>query len=261
MKLKKILLPIASVASVATIVAPIVTSCGKQKGDFYQDISQYTSGEKVFERTTDKKTVASEEPWTNTQATAEYLKDIKNNKQIFYDDVFEDLFGVNPTPSTNKETEYSGTFGLTFNNVNVDKKELSVGIFANLEAKQEITDPKTNATTEMKLVIKGDIQLVDIPVELSYGSYSMTAGTGWSMTINTLLLGLDWSIKGNGFAKFSMGDIDAHINLDCDYSNDSSASELVVFENIINQLLGEASLRIPYLENVPGIVPTPDPSK
>lgn len=251
MKIKNILLPIATATSVAAIVTPIVASCGNQKGDFYQDVTDYLrEGGTYFKRTTKVIPLESETTWTNDKATVEYLKAIKGDKQIFYDDVFETLFGEDALKyATWIKVELEGTFGLSFYDTDPDNMKLSAGVFADLKGTewiQQMDEP----ISEVKFDVKGNIQLSNIPVQISYGPTIHSEDPVWSMQMAPQKFGKDFGIKGKGYFKQNIDDLNVNINLDCDYTNDSSAFELLGLDYILNEILGNVTLEIPYLKNV-----------
>lgn len=86
MKLLKKLLPIATIASTAAIVAPVATSCSAILVPFVYDTQNMTE---AWRPTTQQRQAA---PITTSEATYEYLNDVKNNKQILADDLM--FYGI-----------------------------------------------------------------------------------------------------------------------------------------------------------------------
>ncbi|MCQ3914731.1 MAG: hypothetical protein MJ201_02980 [Mycoplasmoidaceae bacterium] len=91
MKLLKKLLPVATVASTAAIVAPIVTSCGASK-TFACTMNAEGEQDKYYEATIEPK--AKDSSITDVAKGQEvYFADIEKNKMILVDDILFSQFG------------------------------------------------------------------------------------------------------------------------------------------------------------------------
>ncbi len=107
MKLKKLLLPIASVASVAAIVTPILTSCGKKGGytlngnEFY--IPESAQAEWDYEK--------HPQEYTIPEATKLYFDDLANNPKIFEEDIITNLALELYVAKMELESEFFGSLG------------------------------------------------------------------------------------------------------------------------------------------------------
>lgn len=77
MKLMKKVLPLASIAALGAIIAPIVTSCSTAS---FVDVLQYKPTQKAYD---DQK-----KEFTQEEALDLYFGDINNNKAILQDDIF-----------------------------------------------------------------------------------------------------------------------------------------------------------------------------
>lgn len=89
MKLKKLLLPLASIGSTSCIIMPIITSCGGYsqsfKATFYHDGTQ----NKYYQSTIEQKTgTIDRDKYEET-----YFADVQQNIDILFDDIFYYNFG------------------------------------------------------------------------------------------------------------------------------------------------------------------------
>lgn len=208
MKLKKLLLPIASVASVAAIVTPILTSCGKKGGytlngnEFYipesaqaeWDHTKYSTG------------------YTPAEATKLYFDDVANNPKIFEEDIIANLSLILYIAKIELQSE---SFGLMAGEGEVKVQYSDVTV--NTEADNAYSlSFKVTGSVDIKLDSKGAVNGVNanqienlksfsmevshIPYELNYDDESpfdwSVEATDWTKLPNTA------SVKGRADGYF-----------------------------------------------------------
>lgn len=126
MKLLKKLLPIASVASVAAIVAPIVTSCG------FKTFNYKWTESNPFDEFKPKNCISEDEELelSDADGTFRYLSDAKKNKQILADDIVYcigwDLWPL--MPIINAGSSITGTAKTKVGNIDPETGTVSWGI-------------------------------------------------------------------------------------------------------------------------------------
>lgn len=118
MKLKKLLLPIASAASVAAVVAPVVTSCGGASLSFSTKIT-----EKGFEKKYESKIEQKTGKVDADKIEDTYFKDVESNKKILADDCLCTLSNYTPSFLSDEPTiEVSGKMSVSVSVTSFDAK-------------------------------------------------------------------------------------------------------------------------------------------
>ncbi|MBQ0045810.1 MAG: hypothetical protein KBS35_02875 [Mycoplasma sp.] len=273
MTILKKLLPIATVATLTASVTPLLTSCGiKTKGEFNKDVSQY-SPTSPYVRETEKHSKVTE-PTSREAANTMYFDAIKNDHQIIYDDIFEDLFGENQLSNKRQTAEFKGNLGLTVKNVEpsngttkvydaggelidtIKEHLITFGLYADMSGYMEDHDEESQRHYKVEFKIKGQIELTNIPVVVNYNQYRFLPSRPkcWTIYIGDSfgVAESNWSIKGKGNASATFNGAEFGIDLDATYNNDSDTKDFAFIWSILFGTLGNVSIRLPYLQNVKG---------
>ncbi|MCQ3907675.1 MAG: hypothetical protein MJ219_02845 [Mycoplasmoidaceae bacterium] len=116
MKMLKRFLPIATIGCTALAIAPFVTSCSKKNG---VDIQKIIKGE--YKRQTD---LAGPGTKSEAEITDFYVSAIKENKQIFVDDIYIAMSELlNELLVEEEELDpnaFSGTASISLDNIKQD---------------------------------------------------------------------------------------------------------------------------------------------
>lgn len=194
MKLLKKLLPIAAVASTATIVAPIVTSCGIASGSFSCNMNAGIP-DKYYES---KITVKPKGQFA-TPALAEkaYFEDVAKNPMILIDDALYDSFakGENKVNNAVVGVDFISV-SVTINKLNVGTEKTTISCKAVYQTKGSIVRDEKKTPTETKITF----EYKNVPVTLK----SQEGGTAFEfspLTAIELTKDADWSIKGKAVGK------------------------------------------------------------
>lgn len=189
MKLRK-LLPLATIASTAAIVTPLVTSCGKSTFGF--TLETYKNYEFVEPKTGS----LSKDEITNV-----YFEDASKNVKIYADDLLAPL--VSGLPEVVPEGT-NGKTSVTVKNINTEKHTINVVYYFKGKT---ITDiPPQNAQVEMDM--ETTIELTKIPFFIDYlaldgGSYHWTLMPTYGDDLAKWKADADWSIKEKGYVLMS----------------------------------------------------------
>lgn len=255
MKTLKKLLPIAFVSSL-TATFPFISSCSCAKAEFSKDISQY------FDQSYTRETqIATEEgPMSPSSALKFYLEAIQNNKQIFYDDIFQDLFKDHSEGEVGgdyKIESLKGTLGLTLSDVNTLNNTISIDVIVKnvvIKGKMIRVLPKKEETL-IDLCINASAVIKNIPIYLEGKVITKESINLWTFFIDTAKLSdpsfNQWSIVCSGAAKGTIDvfSIDADLNCSFDY-DDGSAALKILKAWLESQQIISMSPPLPYLANV-----------
>ncbi|MBQ0045811.1 MAG: hypothetical protein KBS35_02880 [Mycoplasma sp.] len=134
MKLKKILLPLATVASTAAVVTPVITSCGTGG-----PVKAQLLFDGLYERS--EGTILGADSWLEADATKNYINAMANNRNLFGADCFEalsssivNLFKPLATEGIYRFANVKGSCGLDTIGTNAEKGEISAKLSVNITA-------------------------------------------------------------------------------------------------------------------------------
>lgn len=144
MKIFKSLIPVAAVAAVTT---PLITSCS------HVSTYSWTMTKEQFEKFDWIKPEEGEK--TESQGSDYYFESIKNNPEIFAQDLLFDRMHVE-----NNESESLGTFTVKIVNINLENKSISYELIFKGEAK----------VNDKPIVFQNKVICQNIKVRLSFAS-------------------------------------------------------------------------------------------
>lgn len=164
MKLLKKLLPVAAIASTAAIVAPIVTSCGGQYSWRITKDNYETGYESVF-KTEDLPTGELD----TADATKTYFGYVKENKQVFADDLLLSFVQKGKLESIKQINEkLSASIG------DIDPETGKVTVKMVWDQNRTLIDEKTESEVKGKLII----ELKSVPFVVRHN------GTDWTISLD-----------------------------------------------------------------------------
>lgn len=246
MKLKKLLLPVATIASTVAVVAPIITSCGKGGNVNAQKLFD---GE--FERS--ENTVLSEDAWKLSEATKNYMDAVKHNPKIFSDDVFDFVTSI-----LNKElfskidmrfANVKGSLGIQTSDYIAEESQ-GTPIYkasAKVNVNISVSDIKIPEYGEQDLLhdakfnLSGSLELKNLRFKVGpAGNFAKTLGYDWGMCLDYTnissmddFLKEDWAIKSNlNLSASKLFGFTGNVGLDLNIDKNSSGR----ITNVIGEL-------------------------
>lgn len=154
MKLKKLLLPIASVASISAVVVPIVTSCG---GATCSYLAKWDDKTERPEYKSEYEPLAKvEEGMDDITAHATYFDAISKDKKILADDFVFYSQDFDTFASTNEEARISCQVKVSASVSKVDKEKglISATFSCNFKGTVKYQGKTTKVSTVMKYTLK-----------------------------------------------------------------------------------------------------------
>lgn len=228
MKLLHKLLPVATIASVAAVVTPLVTSCSSSMLEWnYVKNGTYSSRIEQAHMTKYYENVAEVEEM--------YLNDVGKNRAIIADDI---LCAMNYQPLYFIEGSEDGKTTKMYvsaecTNVNVEKKELSIKFKYSLDTVYYVEH-----NTHYKMELEGTIK--NLKYELVDGEETNEgSGFRWVFTASYFLAGdeeqqiqylkndHDWSVSASAYMYFDSDEDEPYEATNNDSANYSNIAELI----------------------------------